>query len=107
MKEGKRWSHAPLVSSGAQTDDRGIYRIYPLQPGEYVLSVIEQSLVMEEREGGMMQTVGNKSLNPYFYADASNLKNARIIPVEAGREVNSRAAATGQIVRHFVSAARR
>jgi len=43
---------------------RGIYRIYPLQPGEYVLSVIEQSLVMEEREGGMMQTVGNNHSTP-------------------------------------------
>jgi hypothetical protein len=31
MKEGKRWSHAQFVSSGAQTDDRGIYRIYPLE----------------------------------------------------------------------------
>lgn len=89
MKEGKRWSHATFVSSGAQTDDRGIYRIYPLQPGEYVLSVTEQSLVIEEREGGTMQTVGNKSINPYFYADASTLKSARVIQVEAGREVNN------------------
>lgn len=89
VKEGKRWSHAQFVSSGAQTDDRGIYRIYPLQPGEYVLSVIEQSLLIEEREGGMMQTVGNKSLNPYFYADASNLKSATVIQVETGREVNN------------------
>lgn len=89
IKAGKRWSHAPFVSSGAQTDDRGIYRIYTLEPGEYVISVIEQSLVIEEREGGTMQTVGNKSLNPYFYADASTLKSARVIPVEAGREVNN------------------
>jgi len=89
MKEGKRWSHATFVSSCAQTDDRGIYRIYPLQPGEYVLSVIEQSLVIEDREGGTMQTVGNKSLNPYFYLDASTLKSARVIQVELGREMNN------------------
>ena len=88
IKEGQRWSHATFVSTGAQTDDRGIYRIYPLVPGEYVVSVIEQSEVIEEREGGTMRTVGNKSINPYFYADASSLQNARVIHVEAGREVN-------------------
>jgi len=89
IKQGKRWSHAPIIPNSSQTDDRGIYRIYSLQPGEYVVSVIEQSLIIEEREGGSMQTVGNKSLNPYYYADASSLKSARIIQVEAGREVNN------------------
>jgi Carboxypeptidase regulatory-like domain len=89
IKNGKQWSHAPFVSAGAQTDDRGIYRIYPLQPGEYVVSVIEQSLLIEEREGGTMQTVGNKSLNPYYYSDAASIKTATIIQVDAGREVNN------------------
>ena len=89
VKEGQRWSHAPIIPNSSQTDDRGIYRIYSLQPGEYVVSVIEQSLIIEERESGSMQTVGNKSLNPYFYADASNFKGARIIQVEAGREVSN------------------
>jgi hypothetical protein len=51
--------------------------------------VIEQSLVIEDREGGTMQTVGNKSLNPYFYLDASTLKSARLIQVELGREMNN------------------
>ena len=89
IKQGKRWSHAPIIPNGSQTDDRGIYRIYSLLPGEYVVSVIEQSLIIEERESGSMQTVGNKSLNPYYYADASNLNSAKVIQVEAGREVNN------------------
>jgi hypothetical protein len=89
MKVGNRWSHAPLVAAGAETDDRGIFRIYPLQAGEYIVSVIEQSLVVEERDGGTMETVENKSINPYFYLDASSLKNARIIQVDSGRETNN------------------
>jgi hypothetical protein len=89
IKQGKQWSHAPFVPSGAQTDDRGIYRIYPLPPGEYVLSVIEQSLIIEERDRGVMQTTGNKSLTPYYYGDASNYKNAKIIQVDSGLEVTN------------------
>jgi hypothetical protein len=89
IKQGKQWSHASLVSTGAQTDDRGIYRIYPLPPGEYVVSVIEQSLIVEERDGGSMQTTGNKSITPYYYGDASSYKTATIIQVDLGREVNN------------------
>lgn len=88
-KSGKRWEHATIVSAGAQTDDRGIYRIYPLPPGEYTIGVIEQSLVIEERDGGTMQTTGNKSLNPYYYGGASSYSTAALIQVDSGREVNN------------------
>src|SRR4030095_11138569 len=40
-------------------------------------------------EGGTMETVENKSINPYFYLDASSIKNARIIQVDSGRETNN------------------
>ncbi|HEY8186856.1 MAG TPA: carboxypeptidase-like regulatory domain-containing protein [Pyrinomonadaceae bacterium] len=89
MKVGKQWTHAPFVASGAETDDRGVFRIYPLQPGEYIVSVMEQSLVIEERDGGTMETVGNKSINPYYFSDASSMKNARVIQVESGRETSN------------------
>ena len=89
IKQGKQWSHAPLASAGAQTDDRGFYRIYPLPPGEYVVSVIEQSLITEERDGGSMQTTGNMSITPYYYGDASSYKTATIVQVDSGREVNN------------------
>lgn len=88
-KSGKQWEHVAIISAGAQTDDRGIYRIYPLPSGEYVIGVIEQSLVIEEREGGATQTTGNKSLNPYYYGGASHYSTAALIPVDAGREINN------------------
>lgn len=88
-KSGKRWERAAIVSAGAQTDDRGIYRIYPLPQGEYVIGVIEQSLVIEERDGGTMQTTGNKSLTPYYYGGGSSYSTATLIQVGPGREVNN------------------
>jgi hypothetical protein len=84
-----RWSHVAIVAAGAETDDRGVFRIYPLRAGEYAISAIEQSLAVEERDEGTVHTVENKSLNPYFYQDAVNLKNATIIQVEQGREISS------------------
>lgn len=88
-KNGKQWEHVAIISAGAHTDDRGVYRIYPLPSGEYVIGVIEQSLVIEEREGGAMQTTGNKSLNPYYYGGAAHYSTAALIPVDAGREINN------------------
>lgn len=88
-RSGKQWSYASFIEAGAQTDDRGIYRIYPLETGDYVVSVTEQSLVIEERDSGATQTVGNKSLNPYYYGDAPSYKTANLIHVDTGREVNN------------------
>jgi hypothetical protein len=86
---GKQWTHAEIVTSGTETDDRGIFRIYPLRAGEYAISAIERSMTIEERNGSTMQTVSNQSLNPYFYQDAPNLKNATVIQVDAGRETTN------------------
>jgi hypothetical protein len=84
-KVGKQWVHEEIVTSG-NTDDRGIFRLYPLRAGEYAINAIEQSLKIEERDGAAMQSVSNESVSPYFYNDAPNLKNATIIQVDAGRE---------------------
>ena len=88
-KNGKRWENVALVSSGAQTDDRGVYRIHPLSEGEYVVSVIEQSIVIEESEYGMRQTTGNQSLNPYYYGGGSHYATATLIQLDTDREVNN------------------
>ena len=53
------------------------------------MGVIEQSLIIEERNGGTTQTTGNKSLNPYYYGGASHYTGATPIQVDAGREVNN------------------
>lgn len=88
-RSGKQWSYASFIEAGAQTDDRGIYRIYPLETGDYVVGVTEQSLVIEERDVGEARTVGNKSLRPYYYGDAPSYQSASLIHVDAGREVNN------------------
>ena len=87
-KLGNGISHVAFVSSGAATDDRGVYRIYPLLPGEYIVSVIEQSLLLVDLDGVQTQTVANKSLTPYYYSDASTYKDAAVVRVEPGQEVH-------------------
>jgi hypothetical protein len=84
-----QWTHAAVVAAGTETDDRGIFRIYPLHAGEYAISVTEQSMVIQEREGTTIQTVESNSINPYFYQDSADLKDATIIQVDGGRETNN------------------
>ena len=88
-KVRNQWVHPAVVTAGTETDDRGIFRLYPLRAGEYAISVTEQSLSIQERDGIRMQTVESNSLNPYFYQDAVDLKNATIIQVDAGRETSN------------------
>ena len=88
-KGGNQWMHAAVVEAGTVTDDRGIFRLYPLRAGEYAISVTEQSLSIQEREGRTVQTVENNSINPYFYQDSTDLKTATIIQVDAGRETSN------------------
>jgi len=44
---------------------------------------------IQERDGVTTQTVESNSLNPYFYQDAIDLKNATIIQVDVGRETSN------------------
>lgn len=80
------WVHAAIATGGTETDDRGIFRLYPLRAGEYAVSVTERSLTVRETAYGVSQSVENKSLNPYFYQEAASLQSATIIQVEAGLE---------------------
>ena len=60
-----------------------------MRAGEYAVSVTEQSMSIQERDGVTTQTVESNSLNPYFYQDAIDLKNATIIQVDVGRETSN------------------
>lgn len=58
------------------TDDRGIYRIYGLPPGTYLLGV-----------GGEDNFFSTAKYPPIFYPDTSDPKQAKLIPVKAGEEI--------------------
>ena len=88
-RDGNRWSYAAISTGGAETNDRGIFRLYPLLAGEYAVSAIEQGMVTQVVDDHTIQTTGNNSINPYFYQNGSNLKTATIIQVEPGSEVSN------------------
>lgn len=72
-----------------QTDDRGVYRLSGLPPGEYVVRVTENTTHTEtsrtsDFEGGLF---GNNSFLTLFYPDVFEQENAEVITVDYGQEV--------------------
>ena len=86
-KRGKRWQN---VLQPVSTDDRGIFRIYPLNPGEYIVSAFEEGVVITELpEGGSSHSTTNMSVSAYFYGGGHSLKSAQVIQLEPAREVGN------------------
>jgi hypothetical protein len=81
-----------LFSMIQRTDDRGMYRIAGLPPGEYAINVSEmntRSINSEgEREGEMMMIFGGMgdALVTTYYGNTTNLADARSIRVTPGSE---------------------
>jgi hypothetical protein len=86
-----------IALSGLRTDDRGVFRVSGLPPGEYVLSVSEQA----DHGGGGGTGEGMGSRDPAmsvieglsrqqflmtFYPSATSAKEAVVIKVDAGVE---------------------
>jgi hypothetical protein len=85
---------ANLVSiSGMRTDDRGVFRISGLPPGEYIIGVSES---VEHGDGGarnrsndiagMVEGLMGQQLLMTFYPSATSAKEASAVKVEAGEE---------------------
>ncbi|MFL6256977.1 MAG: hypothetical protein ACJ74T_18370 [Pyrinomonadaceae bacterium] len=87
---------ASIVSlSGLRTDDRGMFRVTGLPPGEYLVGVNESinhgtegSNVgsMGEDLSGMFRGIFTQQLLMTFYPSTTNLKEAGVIKVAAGDE---------------------
>jgi hypothetical protein len=91
----KYLSGASLVSlSGLRTDDRGVFRITGLPPGEYFVGVTE-SVDHGDSGGarssgndiaGMLEGLMGQQLLMTFYPSATNSKDASVVKVAAGEE---------------------
>src|ERR1044072_2488883 len=87
---------ATIVSlSGLRTDDRGMFRLTGLPPGEYLVGVNESinhgsegsaTGSMGEDISGMFRGMFTPQLLMTFYPSATNVKEAGTIKVEAGEE---------------------
>lgn len=70
----------PLMYEMLQTDDRGVYRIYGLPPGRYIISAGGEGGGNPTRGGG-----GKFALT--YHPDATDEKKARVIEIKEGSEV--------------------
>lgn len=83
-QNGKRAANAGPNFSNWQTDDRGIFRIYGLEPGKYLVSAgasAEDGMVRVGRSGGYYRRT--------FYPEATEEENAKIIEVKSGEDTEN------------------
>lgn len=81
---------SPFAMLGLRTDDRGIYRIAGLPPGEYILGAAESNTRDDVREeyammGGLF---GGTNFSVTYYQNETSAKQARPVKIEGGQETN-------------------
>jgi len=82
-QQGKRDNTAATQMLRWQTDDRGVYRIYGLESGRYIVGVGSAS-------EDALQPIGNRvTFKRTYYPEAVDEKNAKVIEVKRGGEVAS------------------
>lgn len=82
-QQGKRDNTAAVQMLRWQTDDRGVYRIFGLEPGRYVIGVGASSK-------DSLQPIGNRgSYRRTYHPDVVDESSAKIIEVKPGGEVEN------------------
>src|SRR5262245_20171111 len=79
-EQGQKQRYQDSMFEMAETDDRGVYRIYGLPPGRYVISA------GGEGGGGPFRGEGGRFTLTY-HPDTTDEKQARIIEIKEGSEV--------------------
>jgi protocatechuate 3,4-dioxygenase beta subunit len=86
----RKWRLQP--ASSAQTDDRGQYRIFGLNPGEYYLKAVDSSepdpntLV---HEASWIRDLLGSEYAPAYYPGVAQASQAQVVSVKAGDEVQA------------------
>ncbi|MDQ3010823.1 MAG: hypothetical protein M3X11_09005, partial [Acidobacteriota bacterium] len=87
-ESGKRQKAGAMAFdlAGWQTDDRGVYRIYGLEPGRYIIAAGASSEDAMVRMGGAS---GGAYYQRTFYPGATDEAKAKIFEIKSGDEVES------------------
>jgi hypothetical protein len=75
--------------NGVQTDERGIYRVSGLSPGEYVIGAGEQSYGETSMETGEGAYLSRSMMAVTYYEGATYARGATPVQVEAGNETGN------------------
>ncbi len=81
----------PTAFISLRTDDRGMYRVAGLPPGEYVVGATEINTRADKDDDGfafLRGMFGSDALNTSYYQNQTSLRAATVLKVEAGQEVN-------------------
>jgi hypothetical protein len=78
---------SPSNMLALKTDDRGIYRIAGLPPGEYVLGAAEANARGDVRED-FMGVLGGGSFSVSYYQNETSVRRATTLKLEAGQEAS-------------------
>lgn len=93
LKRGKQlvqYYSGGYNGGAVNTDDRGVYRIFGLPPGEYIVGVGEMSQRIVEREdGGIGFNPSYGTLAATFYPSVTTKASATPVTVEAGQETSN------------------
>jgi len=84
------------VSSGFQTDDRGIYRMFGIRPGRYRVAIGEGNDNFYGRFGS-----ARPAYRTTFYPDATDPAKATVIEIEEGTEATRIDITLGETVQGF------
>jgi hypothetical protein len=83
---------SPATLTSLHTDDRGMYRISGLPPGEYIVSASETHTAPDNKRsqygGGLEEFFRSDALSATFYGGSGKAKDATVLNVEAGSEVS-------------------
>jgi hypothetical protein len=79
-EQGQKQLYEDFIYETAETDDRGVYRIYGLPPGRYAISAGGEG-------GGDPLHDGGGKFTLTYHPDTTDEKQARIIEIKEGSEV--------------------
>jgi hypothetical protein len=75
-----------MMGSTAQTDDRGEYRIFGIQPGRYLLVAIAHGGPRAEQGANVHSTVPEEGYEPVYYPGVTDLSQAPLQELQPGAE---------------------
>jgi hypothetical protein len=101
---GEQWQGVgQCCTGGPMTDDRGVYRLYGLPPGEYKVGVAEEGLQVESDENGGMSSSYNQALITFYYPSVVGAETATSVKVTPGRTVEGVDIAVPDVRTHAIS----
>lgn len=90
VSASRKWRLQTVAS--AQTDDRGQYRLFGLNPGEYYLKATDSSEPdrnMLVNEASWIRDLIGTEYAPTYYPGVAQVSQAQVVPVKAGDEVQA------------------